>query len=154
MIYKDIEELPLRVYDKISKTGNLTYLLKEKAEEVDAEMSAELLGTWDDIQKQLFDQFGVDDKTIYVLRRKIDYIQSMKDYYLDVDKMGKTFADIIQQEIDSLSNEQDGSSSMIKTVVIISKSLDMRLDYNSLTVAEFYEYMKLAEEINKAKSKK
>lgn len=153
-VYNDISELPLRVFDKIQQSGNISYLIEGyKGEELSETQTIELLAAWDGIERQLFDEFGIDDDAIVRMRLTIDYIKHMQKYYIHGDAMSKTFADVAERRLRENGGEGDATpNSLIKTVVRLSKSLEMRLDYNDMTVIEFYYYLDLAKEVSKAHS--
>lgn len=139
-MYKSIKTLPLTIFEEIGKTGNLTLLGKGTAEET--------LEAWNSINREFFEEFGVKDKQIEQIRSKIRYLKHMTKYYLDGDKFSRTLANL------ELSKEEIGKSkskgvSYLKICVNLSKILEFRLDYNSLSTAEFFHYMELAEEISK-----
>lgn len=145
MIYNSITTLPLNIYDKISKTGNLEFLgigsEKERAE------------AWENINREFFEEFGLVDKEIEQIRSRIRVAKHMLNYYFNNDKFAKTLADIeiAKQSMYQLKTE---TNSLIKACVLISKSLEMRIDYNNVTVGEFFHYVNLAEELSKTKNKK
>jgi hypothetical protein len=72
----------------------------------------------------------------------------MKKYYLENDAFSKTLANLELQKKEL--NTKNEKNSYLKICVTISKILEMRIDYSSITVGEFFHYVKLAEEISKS----
>lgn len=138
MIYNSISTLPLKIYDSISRTGNIKLLADGNYSE------QEILMAWDNINKEFFTEFGYEGTKKTELANKLRYLKHMATYYLKGDKFAKTLAKIEEQKIEI---KQGGS--FLKICVSVSKALEMRIDYNTVSVGEFFHYLKLAEEISK-----
>lgn len=138
MLYKSIVELPLKVFAEINKTGNLTLLGEGTAEEV--------MYAWDCINKELFDEFGISNKERDNLAARVRHVEYMRKYYLKGDKESRTLARAEEAE---MAIRKGTPESMLKLCTRVSKVLEMRIEYNTVTVGEFFHYVQLANEILK-----
>jgi hypothetical protein len=142
-IYNSISELPLKIFNKIVETGNLKLLI------IEGEYSdLDVIEAWNSINKEFFNEFGISFEEKEQLKAKIRYINHMKKYYLENDAFSKTLANLELQKKEL--NTKNEKNSYLKICVTISKILEMRIDYSSITVGEFFHYVKLAEEISKS----
>ena len=140
MIYDNISELPVKIYDKILKSSNLLLLV------VDGEYSdSEVVEAWDRINKELFEEFGVKDGHKENLLSRIRYIEHLKKYYLTGERFAKTLANL-----ELAKRPTDGEAhSYVKVCTSLSGVLKFRIDYNAVTTSEFFHYLELAESISK-----
>jgi hypothetical protein len=138
MLYNNIDELPLKLFEKISTTGDIKLLGEGTPEQI--------LQAWDDIQRQFFDSFKMKDKQKNTLLAKADYLNLMMDYFETGDSFSRTMANIELAMIDITEGKH---TPFIKICVSLSKALEMRVDYNSITTSEFFYYIDLAEETAK-----
>jgi len=141
--YNSITNLPLRIYEKITKDGDLKHL------KIDGGSNQELLEAWETINKEFFEEFGVADSEQIMMLAKIAKMKYLIDYFLNGNKFAKTLASIEEEKIVMYSGNKGGGASFLKLCVNVSKALEMRIDYGTVTVGEFFHYAKLAEEINK-----
>lgn len=140
-MYSSIKTLPLSVFEEICKTGNLTLLGEGSTEET--------LSAWENINREMFEEFGTKDKQQQNLLSKIRYLRHMTKYYLTGDRFSRTLANLEEAKMEANSTKNDKQVSYLKICVNLSKVLEFRLDYNNLSVGEFFHYMELAEEVSK-----
>lgn len=138
MFYDSIASLPLKVYDKIvSGEGDLRLLDSEGK----IENETRLRDAWENINKEFFKEFGVEDRQLVILKHKSKYIQLMGDFYLNGDRMARTMANIERDAWNAIAGKGENES-YLKVCVELSKALKLRIDYNTISVGEFFHYIK------------
>lgn len=147
-IYDSINVLPLKIFEEIGKTGDIKLLCLEDNPE---KYFDEIVSAWENINKEIFDIFGFKDNQIKLMQAKIKYLNYMVDYYMKNDRFSRTLALLEEQKMNFIENEISGKpTSFIKICVGLSNALKYRIDYGTITTAEFFYSVELAEEIAKS----
>jgi len=160
MIYESIKELPLKVFDQIQQTSDLRYLIagfvlkkKEPANALPEGIThEEILQSWENIQREFYDSFGIKENEKRLMEVKVRYLNHLYQYHLAGDKFSKTLAKLEEQRLQmmTVAPTSKKSVSLMKVCVSLSKTLEFRVDYNSINTAEFFYYIELSEEISKS----
>ena len=135
--FNSIDELPIWNWWKCSETSNLIYLHKNsdyKKEDLS------LFELWEDLNNQYFDEFGIGDRLVELMRLKKKWIIKKADYLLNENRFALTELDIIEAEM------QDNSSSanMAKnsdTIIFLEEKLGREINPKEISVKKYYDYI-------------
>jgi hypothetical protein len=118
-IYNSIGELPLKIFDKITTSGNIKLLV------IDGEYSEiEIITAWDTINREFYNEFGISFNEKEELKAKIRYITHMKNYFINNDLFSKTLADLEKEK--QKINKSKGTTSYLKMCVLLNRNTYIR----------------------------
>ena len=147
-IYNSIDNLPLKVFEEIGKTGDIKLLCLYDNPETYYE---DIVEAWDNINKEIFDIFGYKDNQRSLMQAKVKYLNFMFEYFNKNDRFAKTLAKLEEQKMEFIENQISGKpTSFVKICVSLSNALKYRIDYGTISTAEFFYSVELAEEIAKS----
>lgn len=141
--YNSIDNCPILIWDKITQTGDLKYLLKR------GKVTDSAIKHYENINAQLIDNFGISDKYFDILRLRIK-IEQMWLKVIDKDER-YLIAQIqpLERELETKMKVDLSKSNIRMSLMAIEKNMSIKLNYNKVTIREFYDYCKFLEEINK-----
>ena len=131
MKYNSIENIPIWNYNKILETGDF-----EKYE-VDPE-------SWEKIEEEFFNQIGYSEKYFEILRLKVDLAKTKVIYYKSDNRALKTLIEVKKAKLQQAVSVEVGSTFDLMTAQV-SKFMGFRIDVKEVSVLEFYNYLKLAQ---------
>ena len=130
--------MPILVWDKIRRTGNLQLLYFKNQETYDLEYSKEV---WNTIVNQYLKEFGLSEEASGILQTKkriasnnIKYLLSGKKHHLTLGK--------VEQEKLKFMTSNSSDSSLNKSVASLSKFYGFKISFTDTTVREFYSLVK------------
>lgn len=141
--YSSIDNCPILVWDKLTQTGDLKYLVKR------GKLTNSATRHYENINAQLIDNFGISDKYFDILRLRIK-IEQMWLKVIDKDER-YLIAQIqpLERELEAKMKVDLSKSNIRMSLMAIEKNMSIKLNYNTVTIREFYDYCKFLEEINK-----
>ena len=133
--YKNIEELPVYNFNKITETGNLSYLF------VNGKLGNNADLIWDGIMKEFFDYVGISESYKAFMEHSRNAAILTCRMYLENRKDLINFIDI--ENLQAKESLSDVKEDFTKTVMIISKNMGFKVDPKTTTVKEFYSMVKI-----------
>jgi len=130
--YNSIETLPIYNYNKIVETGDFKKYGVQSAED------------WDKIEREFFNQIGYSEKYFEILRIKADLAITKAKYYKTNNKSLKTLIEVKKAKLNQITAEQTGGDFGLM-VAQVSKFMGFRIDTKEISVKEFYNFIKLAQ---------
>ena len=139
-MYSSIDDLPVFIFNKINKTGDLNLLKKGSLKKVNQK---QLEQTWAKIYNEFIKEFGISDKFKEWIEKQKQVINHYCQAYVHGQKHELNFARIKEEEARLLLAEEEMSFEEVFSSV--SKFMGFRLPFKETTVREFYGYLKLME---------
>ena len=139
--YKDIDELPMWNWNKVHDTGNYVYLYKESdyKKEVKEEWAVKV---WDEIYDQYLDYFGIGEKYIEYMRKRITIGKLIADQIVTENRTLNTHIRARKRELEDFKKE-NMKGDFTQTHAAVVKHMGQRVNLKETTVKEFYSYVKL-----------
>jgi len=132
MKYKSIDELPIYNYNKILETGDFKEYGVETAED------------WENIEKEFFYKIGYSEKYFEILRIRTQIVLNKAKYYKGGDNLLKTLIEVDKAKLKQTIGETTGGD-FNNMVAQVSKFMGFRIDVKEVSVIEFYNYLKVAQ---------
>jgi hypothetical protein len=139
--YDTIDELPIKVWFDIHKTGLLLLLIKDnrKLKEKDY---IKLDEVWEKIYDEFMTRFGLSDEFIAGLESEVRIAKLQAEYIITGQRHLLTLAKIEREEL-RMSRKKETSPVELEDVLAkMSKFYGMRLRASEFTTAEYYTYLK------------
>jgi len=137
--YNNIEELPIKVWFDIHKTGDFTKLLKNNVKTTN-KLLLNLQNAWDNMYDQFMERFGLSDEYMSLLRQKMTIARYQAQYMITGQKHFKTLV-TIEKENQRMNQVEDRPIELDKTLAKMSKYYGFKLSSRDLTVSEYYSYI-------------
>ena len=148
-VYSSIDTLPLWNYQQIIDKDDLSYLLKldDYLEKPNIDID-KLQQTWDVINCEIIDTFGITDKYRVILKLEHEIVKFRLKAAVESDKTLETVADIKEKELKQ-QLEQNKTMKIDELIAVIETNFKFQLDEHKTTVKKFYSYLKLMERANR-----
>ena len=135
--FNSIDELPIWNWWKCSETSNLVYLHKNSDYKKE---DFSLFELWEDLNNQYFDEFGIGDRLIELMRLKKKWIIKKADYLLNENRFALTELDIIEAEMQD--NADSGSRAKNSdTIIFLEEKLGREINPKEISVKKYYDYI-------------
>ena len=136
--YDSIEDLPVKIYDKINKTNdyNLLIISGEVGEK-------ELYKAWVKINDQIEDLIGVNPTYESFIHHKIKALEHYEAAICKGEKWKLTLAQIEERNAEMIEKEFEVVESLEAKLLKLSKNQGYHINGNKLTVAEYFELIKI-----------
>lgn len=144
-IYKSIDELPIYNWWKVHKDNSLLWLLHDPKQHISGVQEQQLTEVWASIYKEFINTFGISKAFREVLNVKREIQIYKYRMYLEKDETLQIFIDIAQDKLEELL-KSGGKSEVNKEKVYVEKYLGRHVDDKTITVKEYYTYLKVLEE--------
>lgn len=144
--YNSIDTLPVFNWFKVIETGDLKNLVMNPHEVSPKRLKdQELASIWHKIYSEFIDTFGVDDtyKEILLLRCEVDYYKNLM--VLEEDRSMLNFIRRAEKQLEALLKDNH-ETKYDMTSVYVEKYMGFKIDKRSLSVKEYYGYLKAMEE--------
>lgn len=138
-LYRSIGDLPVALFDKINRTGDVSLLIKSRKK---GEKLPDLEKAWEGIYDEFIAEFGLSEIFITYLSQMHLAIQYYKQGYIDGNRAMINLAKVKRYEAEELYKENSKAPSNI--YAIVSKYMGFRVDPQTISTREFYQYLKLA----------
>jgi len=138
--YKNIEDLPIKLWFDIHETGNYNLLLISKTKVTDKVYNT-LHKCWESIYEQYIKEFGLsDDYLAHInIKKKIANLQA--DLIITGQKHFKTLIKIEREKIKINSLGEKKPASLNMNLAKMSKYYGFHLNSKELTVIDYYSYV-------------
>ena len=141
--YSSITNLPIYNFDVMCKTGDVTYLLKDGADEFPEDLDE--IALWSDIYNEFLEAFGLSENFKKYMRLRQKATRLYKEALVDGKTHKITFAKLADlQAIDAVKETSEGDLS--RTSASLSKYYGFRINPMTITVKEYYSYIYQAQE--------
>ncbi len=139
-VYRSIDDLPIKRWFSVQKTGDVSFILTEQREIEPAE-EVELWSIWENIFNEYMERFGLSEEYKEDLQNKIDLANLKADFIISGDRYFKTMIRV-QEEIIRANQDDSGKEFELEILLAkMSKFYGFKLTSRELTVAEYYSYL-------------
>ncbi len=138
--YLSLDELPIKIWFDIHKTGNFALLLKEKTE-VDAEDFINLSKGWNNLYNEYMKRFGLSEEFIADLNQSIRLAELQAKFIITKKPHYKTLIKIEKEKIKNAAEEIKEPQELESILAQISKHFGFKLSSRDLTTLEYYSYI-------------
>jgi hypothetical protein len=139
--YETIDELPIKLWFDVHKTGNYGLLLKD-IREVNTEELKQLFETWEKIYNQYIERFGLSPEFLEDLELQMEIAKEKAEFIITGQRHLRTMYRIKEEE---LASNQKGTQEPLELEALLakmSKHYGFKLNSQELTTAQYYGYLK------------
>lgn len=136
-MYDSIDNLPVYLFDKINKTGNLLLLNKGSLKHSQKQLET----AWTKINNEYINKFGISETFEQWLLKQTEIVEHYRKAYCEGQRHELNFAKIKEIECAQLLEKEN--TDFNELVSIASKYMNRRIDTKKETVTEFYSILKL-----------
>lgn len=138
--FRSIDDLPIKKWFAVQKTGDVSFILKEQ-EEIDTAQQVELWSVWETMFNEYMERFGLSEEYKEDLQNKIDLANLKADFIISGDRYFRTMIKV-QEEIIKANEDDSGKEFELEILLAkMSKFYGFKLTSRELTVAEYYSYL-------------
>lgn len=138
-VYRSIDELPVAIFDRINKSGDLQLLVCGKKKY----STQQLEKCWEIIYDEFIQEFGISQQFITYLTKMRIAIGYYIKAYIEGDKPAINLARANVVEAEAIYKETNTTSNN-NIYAIVSKYMGFRINPNEISTREFYNYLRLA----------
>lgn len=138
-VYRSIDELPVAIFDRINKSGDLQLLVIGKKKYT----TQQLEKCWEIIYDEFIQEFGISQQFITYLTKMRIAIGYYIKAYIEGDKPAINLARANVVEAEAIYKETNTTSNN-NIYAIVSKYMGFRINPNEISTREFYNYLRLA----------
>jgi len=138
--YTTIDDLPIKIWFEIHKTGNYTTLMKRDIPFTD-KIAFQLSEIWNNIYNEYITLFGLSDEFMADLRAEIKLANLQADYIITGQRYLKTLIKIEKEKIRLLGVDITEPIELNSVLAKMSKYYGFKLTARELTVSEYYSYI-------------
>lgn len=146
--FKTIEDLPVYNWDKISRTGDLKFLLRNSfKDELKAHEVERLSEIWDDLQQQYLDEFGLPMGYKINLRKRRKIAKLMAKWAITGDNRHYTMAGYLIKQMQVTASQRHKGQKLHELAILVSNANPGigRINTKEWSVLDFYTALRLAE---------
>lgn len=138
--YNTIEDLPIKIWFDIHKTGDYTKLLIDPVK-FSVKTFRKLFKVWEGLYDEYMVEFGLSDDYHSSLRARLVLARLQAQYIRTNQAHFKTLIAVEKEKIRMNSQDISKPSSLDKTLAKMSKFYGVRLRSKELSVSEYYSYI-------------
>lgn len=138
--YKDIDELPVKIWFKIHKTNDYSLLLEVK-EELTEKQIVRLSLVWEILVDQWITRFGFSDEYNKELDGEVAIANLQADYIITNDRYYLTLIALEKEKIKMNKGEVKEPAELNTILAKMSKHYGFKLSSQDLTTDEYYSYL-------------
>jgi len=138
--FTTIDELPIKIWFEIHKTGDYTTLIKGDIPLTD-KIFLQLVKIWDGIYDEFITRFGLTDEFMAELRAEIKLAHLQAEYIITGQPHYRTLIKIEKEKKRLLDEEIKEPLDLELVLAKVSKFYGFKLAAKELTVAEYYAYI-------------
>ena len=150
--FRTIEDLPIWNFEKVSETGDIRYILKlEDYFELPEEgfNPDDLVRVYVKVSDDLFDNFGIDDRTITKMIEEKDLLM-LKLRWLSGERTVKAIHDIKNKIVQERESQKGPTKqSFNERIVMLESYFKKDFDVYKMSVSKFYTYLSVYKKANK-----
>ncbi len=139
--YKSIDDLPIKRWFDIHKTGDYRLLLKEIID-IDSDDFQELFDAWNVIYNQYIEKFGLSEEFLNDLNDQIQLANYKAEFIISGDRYLKTLIKVEEERIEAEKRNEAKEVELEILLAKMSKYYGFKLDSKELTVVQYYSYLK------------
>jgi len=139
-MYKSIDKLPILIWLDIHETSDLTLLFIKQPKKINFKA---LEDAWEKINDEYLQCFGISEEMEKSLNDKRLAALSKAEYLITGKRHHLTHAEVY--EADSKVKKKDTKIDIENTCVKLTKFYGVRIKSNELTVSEYYNFIKEAQ---------
>lgn len=130
--YNSIHNLPILNYWRITEGGKLE------------DNGVKSVEDWANIEREYFNEIGFGDRYFNILRLRVQLAQMKARFYAGADPSLKTLIKVKEMELGKYKTGGGNGGDLVTICASLSKFMGFRINPKEVTVAEFYGYLKLA----------
>tara|TARA_R110000796_G_scaffold78436_1_gene174878 strand:+ start:139 stop:612 length:474 start_codon:yes stop_codon:yes gene_type:complete len=138
--YKSIDELPIKVWFDVHKTGDYRLLLKE-IKTINANDFQTLFDAWEFIYNQYIDMFGLSEEFLEDLNNQIELANYKAEFVISGNRYYRTLIRVKEDQIKNDSKIDNKPIELEMLLARMSKYYGFKLESKELTVAQYYSYL-------------
>jgi len=138
--YSSIDELPVKIWFDIHKTGNFSLLLKNDIKIKEKEF-INLSEAWNKIYNQYMKKFGLSEEFIADLNQSIRLAELQAKFIITKKPHYKTLIKVEKEKIKNTKEEIKKPHELESILATISKHFGFQLRSRDLTTLEYYSYI-------------
>jgi len=139
--FRTIDELPIKIWFDIHKTGDYRLLLKE-IRTINSDDFQKLFEFWEEIYNQYIDRFGLSDEFLEDLEMQIDIAKGKADFILTGHRHLRTMYRIKEEELSLNQKKTQEPFELELLLAKMSKHYGFKLNSQELTTSQYYGYLK------------
>ena len=139
-MYKSIDTLPIYNWHQINETGNLVYLYIQEEYEEEIFDNEDLMLLWDSIYNEYIEVFGLSDKYLEYMNKKISISKLQADQVITGNRTLNTLMRAKERELADLTADFF-KGTYLDTQVAIERYMGFQLDPKKVSVNKFYTYL-------------
>lgn len=140
--FRTIDELPIKVWFDIHKTGDYSLLLKEKKIEVGIDDLQQLFEAWEMMYNEYIERFGLSPEFLEDLELQVEIANEKADFILTGQRHLRTMYKIKEEELASNQKKSSEPLELESLLARMSKHYGFKLSSHDLTTAQYYGYLK------------
>ena len=138
--FRSIEDLPIKAWFNIHKTGDYRLLMKEVVT-IDANDFQKLFDVWNSIYNQYIEMFGLSEEFLADLNNQIELANYKAEFIITGDRYFLTLIKIEEAKIAVDKSENDKPFELEILLAKMSKYYGFKLESKELTVVQYYSYL-------------
>tara|TARA_R110000751_G_scaffold46884_3_gene105084 strand:+ start:3005 stop:3499 length:495 start_codon:yes stop_codon:yes gene_type:complete len=138
--FTSIEDLPIKIWFEIHKTGDYTTLMKVLIP-LSEKVALQLATIWNKIYDEYITSYGLTDEFLAELRTEIKLANLQAEYVITGKRYYKTLIKIEQEKKRLLGEDLKQPIEIESILAKMSKYYGFKLSSKELTVAEYYSYI-------------
>lgn len=138
--YRSIDELPIKIWFDIHKTGDYATLMKVLIP-LSEKVALQLATIWNKIYDEYITRYGLTDEFLSELRSEIELANLQAEYVITGKRYYKTLIKIEQEKKRLLGEGLKEPIEIESILAKMSKYYGFKLSSKELTVAEYYSYI-------------
>jgi len=135
--YNDLDDLPKYNWDKLNKTGDLSFLLKYKPK-FKILKDSELEGVWEKMNDEFIMTHGLTDDHILLLKLKKDFILARAEGMVFGNLQKEMEADLLEVRINNIMQQSEGGVTDMELLDILEEVKGYPVDTKKISVNRFY----------------
>lgn len=140
--FRSIDELPIKAWFDIHKTGDYRLLLKKIVTINEIDFS-KLFDLWQKMYNDYMERFGLSEEFMNDLNQQIEIANLKAQFIITGKRHLRTMIRIKEEELNANSSEFKKPLELEELLAKMSKSYSFKLESNLLTVTQYYSYLKV-----------
>lgn len=138
--YSSIDDLPIKIWFDIHKTGDFRLLLKSNSEGSEKDF-INLSVVWEKLYNDFMARFGLSEEFIADLNQSIRLAELQAKFIITKKIHYKTLIKVEKEKIKSTKEEYKKPPELESILATMSKHIGFKLSSRDLTVTEYYSYI-------------
>lgn len=139
--FRSIDELPIKVWFDVHKTGDYRLLIKGVIPEVDAKQFQLLFEAWEGMYNEYIDKFGLSEEFLEDLNNQIELANYRAEFIISGDRYLRTLIKVGEERIKQTNKKNLKPVQLEILLAKMSKYYGFKLESKELTVVQYYSYL-------------